>query len=139
MSNNEKQTLFERIGETELHHLIERFYNHVQKHPVISGLFPEDISETIRKQKQFLTQFTGGPDYYTEEHGHPMLRMKHMPFQIGEKEAEAWLFCMREALSESEIDSQTQQELYARLSHTAKHMINQQTDDTQAFRRETSS
>ena len=26
------------------------------------------------KQKQFLTQFLGGPNLYTEEHGHPMLK-----------------------------------------------------------------
>ncbi|AOM83373.1 globin domain-containing protein [Salisediminibacterium beveridgei] len=135
MSDNEKQTLFERIGESELHLLIERFYTHVQKHPDISDLFPEDMSETIRKQKQFLTQFSGGPDDYTMEHGHPMLRMRHMPFHIGEKEADAWLSCMHEALLESAIDIGTQQELYARLSHTAKHMINHQSDDRQEFKR----
>ena len=33
-----------------------------------------DFAETSRKQKQFLTQFLGGPNLYTEEHGHPMLK-----------------------------------------------------------------
>ena len=36
--------------------------------------FLEILKETSRKQKQFLTQFLGGPDLYTQEHGHPMLK-----------------------------------------------------------------
>ncbi|WP_305129191.1 immunity protein YezG family protein, partial [Staphylococcus aureus] len=29
-----------------------------------------------------LTQFLGGPNIYTEEHGHPMLRKRHIDFTI---------------------------------------------------------
>ena len=40
----------------------------------INHLFPGDFQETSRKQKQFLTQFLGGPNLYTAEHGHQCLR-----------------------------------------------------------------
>ncbi|MCY9072878.1 thiol management oxidoreductase, partial [Bacillus inaquosorum] len=42
-----------------------------------------------RKQKQFLTQYLGGPPLYTEEHGHPMLRARHLPFPITNERADA--------------------------------------------------
>ena len=47
-----------------------------------------------------MTQFLGGPPLYTEEHGHPMLRARHMPFEITQTRAKEWLQCMEEAMNE---------------------------------------
>lgn len=57
-----------------LYDMIDYFYTLVEKDERLNHLFPGDFAETSRKQKQFLTQFLGGPNIYTEEHGHPMLR-----------------------------------------------------------------
>ena len=46
----------------------------------------------------FLIQRFGGPAQYQAERGHPRLRMRHMPFQIGPAESDAWLRCMFGAL-----------------------------------------
>ena len=58
-------TPFDSIGADKLHELVEAFYNRVGKHPDLIPIFPNDLSETARKQKQFLTQYLGGPPLYT--------------------------------------------------------------------------
>lgn len=116
---------FEYIGEEKLSELVNIFYSKVSQHPDLFPIFPDDLTETARKQKQFLTQYLGGPPLYTEEHGHPMLRARHMPFPITPKRARAWLSCMREAMDETGLEGDVREFLYHRLELTANHMVNQ--------------
>ncbi|SDN20207.1 protoglobin domain-containing protein [Alkalicoccus daliensis] len=120
----EKYTAYDALGEERLSEVVDCFYGHVSEHPDLKSIFPDDLTETRRKQKQFLTQFFGGPPLYTEEHGHPMLRARHMPFVITPKRAEAWLSCMAQALTEKEIEEPLRSAMFERLSYTAKHMVN---------------
>ncbi|MCE4050485.1 MULTISPECIES: globin [Bacillaceae] len=121
---NKMPTPYDVIGEKTLSNLVDAFYERVGKHPDLAPIFPDDLTETARKQKQFLTQYLGGPQIYTEEHGHPMLRARHLPFPITEKRAKAWLSCMSEAMDEVELDDSIREGLFSRLALTAKHMIN---------------
>ena len=122
----EKQTrtLFAQIGEETLHRLVDAFYRRVAEHPDLKPIFPEDLTETARKQKQFLTQFLGGPPLYTQEHGHPRLRMRHLPFPIKPKRARSWLDCMAQAMDEVGLTGEIREEFFARLTLTAHHMVN---------------
>ncbi|PYZ93493.1 globin [Salipaludibacillus keqinensis] len=124
MTEPNKQTAYELIGKKRLSELVDRFYELVSTHPELTAIFPDDLSETARKQKQFLTQFFGGPSIYTEEHGHPMLRARHMPFPITPSRGEAWLSCMAQALVETNIEEPLRSAILERLTYTARHMIN---------------
>ncbi|CAG9610471.1 Group 2 truncated hemoglobin YjbI [Pseudoneobacillus rhizosphaerae] len=73
-------TPYEAIGEEKLHRLVDAFYSRVSQHPDLAPIFPTGFNEIARKQKQFLTQYLGGPHLYTNEHGHPMMRARHLPF-----------------------------------------------------------
>ncbi|WP_071459160.1 globin domain-containing protein [Bacillus massilinigeriensis] len=115
---------FEAIGEDQLHRLVDLFYGHVAQHPDLAPIFPDDLTETARKQKQFLTQYLGGPPLYTEEHGHPMLRARHLPFEITPKRAAAWLSCMEKAMDECGLHGNIRDYLFSRLVLTAQHMVN---------------
>ncbi len=118
-------TPFEALGgEPVLSSLVDTFYQYVANHPDLHHLFPDDLRETARKQKQFLTQFLGGPSLYLEEHGHPMLRARHMPFVITPIQAEAWLSCMKKAMDDIGIDGSIREYLFERLTMTAHHMVN---------------
>ncbi|NGY72842.1 globin [Bacillus megaterium] len=118
-------------GEHTISKLVDAFYTRVGQHPELAPIFPDDLTETARKQKQFLTQYSGGPSLYTEEHGHPMLRARHLPFEITPSRAKAWLTCMHEAMDEINLEGPERDELYHRLILTAQHMINspEQTDE----------
>ncbi|WP_042455316.1 globin domain-containing protein [Neobacillus dielmonensis] len=118
------QTPFEAIGEQTLHQLVDTFYGLVAQHPDLAPIFPKDLSETARKQKQFLTQYLGGPSLYTNEHGHPMLRARHLKFPVTPKRADAWLSCMRQAMDTLGLKGPLRDDFYSRLYLTAQHMIN---------------
>lgn len=122
---------FEEIGEAKLHELIDRFYEKVAIHPDLYPIFPDDLTETVRKQKQFQTQYLGGPNLYTDEHGHPMMRARHMPFPITPQRAEAWLSCMREAMDEVGLEGPLRDVYYQRLALTANHMVNRNGEEEQ--------
>jgi hemoglobin len=115
---------YDAIGEKKLSQLVDAFYDRVHRHPILKPIFPDDLTETARKQKQFLTQYLGGPQLYTEEHGHPMLRARHLPFPITSNHATAWLSCMSEAMDEVELEGEIREFLYDRLVLTAHHMVN---------------
>lgn len=123
------QTPFEAIGEKQLHKLIETFYINVHKHPLLIPIFPDDLTETIRKQKQFMTQFLGGPSLYSDEHGHPMLRARHLQFEITPERAAAWLDCMNAAMDEVQLQNELREFIFSRLTLTAQHMVNTPSQD----------
>lgn len=122
---NQKYTIpYEVIGAEKLSELIHAFYKRVDKHPLLRPIFPEDLTETIRKQIQFQTQYLGGPNLFTEEHGHPMMKARHMPFKITPDRAQAWLECMSEAMDEVGLEGNFREVYFQRLVLTAHHMIN---------------
>ncbi|HZH58386.1 MAG TPA: hypothetical protein VEY70_02160 [Metabacillus sp.] len=121
---NQHLTPYDAIGEETLSRLVDTFYAKVEKHPLLAPIFPDDLTETARKQKQFLTQYLGGPQVYTEEHGHPMLRARHLPFEITPSRAEAWISCMESAMKETGLEGEIKDFLLHRLQLTAQHMVN---------------
>lgn len=119
------QSLYEEMGGAEtIRRLVESFYPKVQADPLISPLFPEDITPVMEKQFMFLSQFFGGPPLYTEQYGHPMMRKRHLPFEITEEKATAWLGCMYRALQDIGIDEQLQTTIMQRLSAPAYFFVN---------------
>ncbi|GEK34290.1 globin domain-containing protein [Kurthia sibirica] len=115
---------FEEIGADTLEEMISIFYSKVAKNPQLKPIFPEEMTETARKQTQFQIQYLGGPNVYTEEHGHPMLKARHNPFEITPARAQAWLECMSEAMDEVGLDGKIREVYFKRLVLTAHHMIN---------------
>ncbi|AQQ53905.1 globin domain-containing protein [Planococcus lenghuensis] len=115
---------YEQIGAEKLSQLIDAFYARVGKHPKLKPIFPDDLSETARKQKQFMTQYLGGPNLYSAEHGHPMLKARHSPFPITPERAQAWLECMSDAMDEVGLEGKFREVFYQRLVMTAHHMVN---------------
>jgi hemoglobin len=117
---------YEEIGAERLSQLVDAFYARVAQHPKLQPIFPNDLTETARKQKQFLTQYLGGPNIYSEEHGHPRLKARHHPFPVTPDRAQAWLECMSEAMDEVGLTGQFRETFYNRLVLTAHHMVNEQ-------------
>ncbi|QEX34384.1 truncated hemoglobin YjbI [Staphylococcus lugdunensis] len=117
-------TPYDIIGQEALYKMIDHFYTLVEQDDRINHLFPGDFQETSRKQKQFLTQFLGGPNLYTAEHGHPMLKKRHLRFKITTYERDAWLENMYIAIQAVQFPAGVGEYLYERLRLTANHMVN---------------
>ena len=103
----EQQTFYEAVGgEKTFRRLVHRFYEGVAQDPVLRPLYPEDdLAGAEERLRIFLEQYWGAPRTYSEQRGHPRLRMRHAPFQIGPFERDAWLRCMHTAVAS--IDSAT--------------------------------
>ena len=82
--------------------LVDVFYREVEADPVLLSLYPEphDLAPARERLTLFLAQYWGGPTTYSDERGHPRLRMRHNLFAIGEEERDHWLAAMHVALDE---------------------------------------
>src|SRR5699024_11112470 len=117
-------TPYEVIDPKDLYDMIDHFYYLVENDTRINHHFPGDFAETSRKQKQYLKQFLDGPAIYKEKHGHPMLRIHHMPYKITTKERDTMLENMEKALTTSHLERDIQEYLFERLKLTPNHMVN---------------
>ncbi len=73
-------TLFDRVGGEQFFvDLVGRFYLGVAGDPLLRPLYPDDLSESSQHLALFLMQYWGGPGTYSEQRGHPRLRMRHAP------------------------------------------------------------
>ena len=80
--------------------LVDAFYRGVATDEVLLPLYPEppDLTGARHRLTLFLAQYWGGPHTYDDERGHPMLRMRHLPFRIGPLERDHWLANMAAAV-----------------------------------------
>jgi hemoglobin len=91
-------------GEETFTRLVDRFYAAVAQDPVLREVYPEeDLSAAAVRLRLFLIQYWGGPETYNEMRGHPRLRMRHAPFAIGQRERDAWLRHMTEAVESLDL------------------------------------
>ena len=118
-------TAFERWGgEPFFDALVDRFYQGVAADPLLRPLYPDDLTESRRHLALFLMQYWGGPRHYSEQRGHPRLRMRHARFAIGTTEADAWLRHMTEAVHEAELADTDEEELLDYLRMAARSLVN---------------
>ncbi|KAA9008638.1 globin [Paenibacillus spiritus] len=122
---NSASSIYDNLGGAQrLQELVEAFYARVQRHPDLAPLFPADIRPVMEKQFQFLSQFFGGPALFSEAHGHPMMRARHLHVPITEARAEDWLGCMAGALGDIGVEEPLRSFIVARLSGPARHFVN---------------
>lgn len=112
MTTNAQQTFFEAIGgEPTIARVVARFYAGVATDPVLRPLYPEeDLGPAEERFRMFLVQYWGGPSDYSEQRGHPRLRMRHSPFAVTHQARARWLTHFRAGLDEValpvELDAQ---------------------------------
>lgn len=94
--------LWNQIGGREtFEKLVRAFYEGIKTDPVLLPMYPEaDLEGAIQRLTGFLEQYWGGPTTYSDERGHPRLRMRHVPFAIDGVARDRWLQHMRAALAE---------------------------------------
>ena len=120
-----KQTAYERWGgQPFFTALVDRFYEGVVTDPVLRPMYPEDLTESKAHLALFLAQYWGGPRDYSDQRGHPRLRMRHAPFPIGSVAADAWLRHMTDAVVAAGLAPADEEELLGYLTMAARSLIN---------------
>jgi len=118
-------SLYQEVGGSEFFDsLVHHFYAAVETDPRIRHLYPEDLTESRTNTALFLMQYWGGPSTYSDQRGHPRLRMRHAPFVIGQVERDAWIEHMRAAIEAMERTPEVASALVDYFEMAATHMIN---------------
>jgi len=123
----EGATLYDRIGGADtFHDLVAQFYARVAVDPVLRPLYPEeDLRGAGERLALFLIQYWGGPSTYSEQRGHPRLRIRHVPFHIGPEARDHWIAAMMAAVDGLELDADDDAELRSYLVTAAMSLQNQ--------------
>ena len=122
-----ESTVFDAVGGMVFfERLVDRFYEGVASDPVLLALYPDqiDLGPARARLTLFLAQYWGGPTTYSDERGHPRLRMRHAPFVIGEVERDHWLAAMRVALDESGLEGYVHDRVWSYFEMAADAMRN---------------
>ncbi|KQU44391.1 hypothetical protein ASG84_13320 [Rhodococcus sp. Leaf278] len=124
-----QQTFYDAVGGAETFRLLTaKFYEEVARDEIVRPLYPEeDLGPAERRMRMFLEQYWGGPRTYSDERGHPRLRMRHNPFRIGPMERDAWLRCMHIAIASIDatvLDAAHRAQLIDYMEMAANSMVN---------------
>jgi hemoglobin len=117
---------FEAVGgEETFRRLVRGFYTGVRADPFLRALYPEeDLEPAEERLRMFLIQYWGGPRTYSEQRGHPRLRMRHAPFAVTPDARDAWLRHMRDSLDALDLDEPYRSMLWTYLEGAAHSMVN---------------
>lgn len=117
---------YEQVGgHPTFKRLVQRFYEGVAGDPELRPMYPEeDLGPAEDRLRMFLEQYWGGPTTYSEQRGHPRLRMRHVPYAVTPHMRDRWLAHMRDAVDEIALDPAHEAELWDYLTRAAHMLVN---------------
>ena len=121
------KSFYDRVGGSPVFaELVSQFYAQVAVDPVLRPMYPEqDLKSAAHRLQMFLEQYWGGPTTYSDERGHPRLRMRHAGFHIASAQRDAWISCMKSAVLGLNLESELENELLGYLQMAANSLVNQ--------------
>jgi hemoglobin len=120
------ESLYEAVGgEPVFRQLVDLFYEGVALDPILRPLYPdEDLTAAKNRLRMFLEQYWGGPTTYSEERGHPRLRLRHASWVIGTRERDAWLGHMRAAVEALDVSDEARAAIWEHVERAAHTLVN---------------
>ena len=127
-TTGEEQSFFDEIGGMPVvTALVSRFYEGVATDPVLGPMYPAaDLADgsAERRLRMFMAQYWGGPNEYSQERGHPRLRMRHAPFAVTPTARDHWLAHFRTALDEAALTEAQDARFWGYVTYAADFMLN---------------
>ena len=123
-----EMTAYARIGgEDGVRRLTSRFYALMDELPEAGAcrrIHPPSLVKSEQKLFEYLSGWLGGPPLFSDKHGPPMLRRRHLPAKIGTEEAVGWLLCFHQAWAETVDDPELGAVILPRIDALGQHMRN---------------
>jgi hemoglobin len=119
-------TFYDEIGGFEtIRAIVAKFYEGVAQDAVLRPMYPDaDLAPAEERFRLFLVQYWGGPTTYSEQRGHPRLRMRHAPFAVDLDARDRWLGHFRAALDAADLTPEQDAQFWAYVTHAANFMVN---------------
>lgn len=126
MSPASPESFYATVGGSEtFRRLVDVFYAEVARDDVLRPMYPEeDLGPAAERLRTFLEQYWGGPTTYSEQRGHPRLRMRHHPYKVNPDARDRWLAHMRTALDTLDLPPLQHATLWDYLERAAHAMVN---------------
>lgn len=123
-------TFYDEIGGMEtITAIVDRFYEGVAGDDVLRPLYPEeDLGPAAERFTLFLAQYWGGPTTYSDNRGHPRLRMRHAPFAVTPLARDHWLQHFRAGLDSVDLTPEQDAQFWDYVTHAAQFMVNSTED-----------
>lgn len=116
----------EHLKEAGIRRLVSDHYDALVQSP-IKDLFPSSEDKlALAKQHSadFFIQICGGPDYFLQNRGQPMMAKRHAPFKITPYARSIWLTCYQPLLSKLDIPEHVTQSFWDYLNIFSAWMVN---------------
>lgn len=123
-----QETFYEAIGgRATIELIVDVFYQGVAQDEVLKPMYPEeDLGPAAERLTKFLEQYWGGPNAYSQERGHPRLRMRHANYKVDTDARDRWLTHFRAGLDAARLEPELDAQFWAYVQHAANFMINSQ-------------
>ncbi|MGB4883358.1 MAG: hypothetical protein WBO82_10055 [Neisseria sp.] len=116
----------EALGEANFRALISDHYELLKK-STIAHLFPQEEKafELAKKHSaDFFIQICGGPAYFNQSRGAPMMFIRHEPFKITPSARKVWLECYIEVLEKLDLNEDLKRSFWDYLDIFSIWMLN---------------
>ena len=127
-ATTEERSFYDEIGgQPVIDRIVARFYEGVATDEVLGPMYPQDDlrdGSAARRLALFLGQYWGGPTTYSEQRGHPRLRMRHAPFKVNRTAQEHWLRHFRAGLDEAGLTPEQDAKFWGYVTYAAEFMLN---------------
>jgi hemoglobin len=125
MATEREVTIYTQAGGAEtFERLVRGFYERVAADPVLRPMYPTDLDPPRERLTLFLIQYFGGPAAYSQQRGHPRLRMRHFPFAIDQAARDRWVTHMLASLDALGLPAPVRDEMRRYFQDAATFMIN---------------
>ncbi len=121
-------TFYDAVGGmATFERIVACFYAGVVQDDLLAPMYrPDDLADgsAARRLTLFLAQYWGGPTTYSQERGHPRLRMRHAPFAVTPEARDRWLHHFRAGLDDAGLDPEHDAKLWEYVTYAAQFMVN---------------
>ena len=119
-------SFYDQVGGHEtFRKLVHEFYAGVAGDPELRALYPEDdLGPAEMRFRMFLEQYWGGPSTYSQQRGHPRLRMRHHPYKVTPTQRDRWLKHVMAAVDTLDLAPANDLILRDYLDRAAQSMVN---------------
>jgi hemoglobin len=118
--------LLDSIGEEGMRKLVSDHYDLLVESE-IKDIFPK-TEEGLKAAKQnsadYFIERLGGPKYFNENRGKPMLSRRHAPFKITPESRVVWLDCYRQLLPKLDAPEEAIRSFWDWLNELSNWMVN---------------
>lgn len=120
------QSFYEQVGGHETFvRLVRAFYEGVARDEALRALYPEeDLGPAEVRLRMFLEQYFGGPGTYSQQRGHPRLRMRHVNYAVTPDMRDRWMKHMLAAMDTLDLPESHDTAMRDYFQRAADMMIN---------------